>query len=148
MNPFYTVLHGYETVRSILFIGSIFFSEKGFSQNDNQTIAPELVGKWCYINMTTTNDAITSSCITLNDDGTFEASLDRSTLPRGIQFPAIQDNDYGKWWVVESRIFYKSSTNGQGNFFFEKVNHPRLDHTPMIVISGVSFATSSPRDPW
>ena len=119
-----------------------------FAQSDDQPIAPEFVGKWCYLNLGTTADGITTSCFTLNSDGSFEATLDRGTLPRGSSFPGLQDNDYGKWWVKGSRLFYSSSANGQGSFSFQKVNHPRLENTPMIVLNGVAFAAASSRDPW
>lgn len=119
--------------------------------NDPQTgeIAPELVGKWCFINISTsTNDAITNSCVTLNSDGTFEAVLDRKMLPNANAFSNLQDSDYGKWWVSNKRIFFNSASNGQGSFGFQKMNHPRLENTPMILIEGVAFATASSHDPW
>ncbi|MBS1681209.1 MAG: hypothetical protein JST48_05815 [Bacteroidetes bacterium] len=118
------------------------------AQTEAQQIAPELVGKWCFINLTTTDDALTNSCLSLNSDGTYEATLDRASLPGGTSVPALQDNDYGKWWVSGNRIFYQSNVNGQGSFVFQKINHPRLDRTPMIVINGVGFASASGHEPW
>ena len=119
------------------------------AQNNDQQIAPELVGKWCYMDMATnTTDAITNSCITLNSDGTFEAVLDRKMLPNGSAFGNLQDTDYGKWWVNGNRIFYNSPTNGHGSFNFQKVNHPRLENTPLVMINGVAFATASSHDRW
>ncbi len=119
--------------------------------NDQQSgqIAPELVGKWCFINLAAgTADAMTNSCVTLNADGTFDAVLDRSMLPNGNAFPGLQDSDNGKWWVKGNRIFYNSNSNGQGSYVFEKKNHPRLENTPMIVLSGIAFVTASSHDPW
>jgi len=112
-------------------------------------IAPELVGKWCYINLAAgSSDGITSSCITLNADGSYEATLDRATLPSANSLSGIQDSDSGKWWVKGSRIFYNSSTNGLGSFVVQKMNHPRLENTPMILLNGIGFATASSHDRW
>ena len=120
-----------------------------FAQNNDQQIAPELVGKWCFINLSAnTTDEITHSCITLNAEGTFEAVLDRKMLPNATSFGNLQDSDYGKWWVSNNRIFLDSSSNGQGSFEFQKINHPRLENTPMIVCSGIAFATASNHEPW
>jgi hypothetical protein len=121
-----------------------------FAQSsDDQPIAPELVGKWCFMNIAgSTADALTNSCITLNADGTFEAGLDRNSLPNANAIPGLQNSDYGKWWVIGSRLFYNSSANGQGSYSFQKVNHPRLQNTPMIVVNGVAFVTASSHDPW
>ena len=120
-----------------------------FAQNNDQSIPQELVGKWCYINLEITNDLATSSCLTLNADGTFEAVLDRSTIPSANSLPPnFQDTDTGKWWVKGNRMFYNSSSNGQGSFTLQKMNHPRLENTPMIVLNGISFATASSKDAW
>lgn len=117
--------------------------------NDEQKIAPELVGKWCFMNITgSTADVLTNSCITLNADGSFEASLDRTTLPNANSMPELQSSDYGTWWVVGNRLFYNSSSNGKGAYSFQKVNHPRLPNTPMILINGIAFVTASSHDAW
>src|SRR5882762_1204301 len=136
---------------SFIFFASLllFVQTHLFAQNKDQQIAPELVGIWCFINLSSnTADAITNSCITLNADGTFEAVLDRKMLPNASSFGNLQDSDYGKWWVSNGRIFYNSTSNGQGSFDFQKVNHPRLENTPMIVMNGIAFATASSHDPW
>jgi len=136
----------------IFLIFGVLFSFPVFAQvSDDQpgSIAPELVGKWCFMNIAgSTADALTNSCITLNADGTFEASLDRTSLPNANAIPGLQSSDYGKWWVIGSRLFYNSSANGQGSYVFQKVNHPRLQNTPMMVINGIAFVTASSHDPW
>jgi hypothetical protein len=120
-----------------------------FAQSTDQSVPQELVGKWCYINLEITNDLITNSCITLNADGTFEAILDRSTIPNGNSLPInLQDSDNGKWWVTNSKIFYRSDANGQGSFTLQKVNHPRLENTPLIILNGIAFATVQGKDHW
>src|SRR5260221_13769399 len=119
-----------------------------FAQGNDQPIAQELVGKWCYINLEVTNDVITNSCITLNAAGTFEATLDRSTIPNGVSAPGLKDNDSGKWGVKGSRFFYNSSSNGQGSFTLQKMNYPRLENIPMIGINVAAFSTASHKDAW
>ena len=134
-----------------IFFASVFaFAETGLqAQNNDQQVAPELVGKWCYMDLATnTTDAVSNSCITLNADGSFDAVLDRKMLRNGNAFGNLQDTDYGKWWVNGNRIFYNSPMNGQGSFGFQKVNHPRLENIPMIMINGVAFATASSHEPW
>ncbi len=115
---------------------SLFIEVGLFAQGNEQPngqIAPELTGKWCFINLAAgTADVITNSCITLNTDGTFEAVLDRKMLPNANSFSNLQDSDYGKWWVNGNRIFYNSLANGQGSFEFQKLNHPRLENTHCI----------------
>jgi hypothetical protein len=134
--------------RILYLIAISFFSTLAKAQNGDQPITVELVGKWCYINLELTNDTITGSCVTLNSDGTYEATLDRSTIPNGTSLPNLQDNDTGKWWFKNNRLFYNSTNNGQGSFSLQKANHPRLENTPMIVLNGVAFATASSKDPW
>ncbi|GHM99287.1 hypothetical protein WSM22_07770 [Cytophagales bacterium WSM2-2] len=132
----------------ITLIFTICIKINSFAQSNEQSIAPELAGKWCYINtIASSADAITNSCINLNDDGSFEFTIDATTLPKGISIP-LQQNDTGKWWVKDNRLFYSSQSSGQGSFSFQKINHPRLENTPMIVVNGISFATATPRDPW
>lgn len=143
--------HFNNSLITVIFSASLFISAETdlFAQNNDQQIAPELVGKWCFINLSTnTSDEITNSCITLNADGTFEATLDRKMLPNSTSFGNLQDSDYGKWWVSNGRIFYNSNSNGQGSFAFQKMNHPRLENTPMIVCNGIAFATTSNHEPW
>lgn len=119
------------------------------NEQQNIPIAQELVGKWCYVNLNAnTSDALSNSCITLNADGSFEATLDRSTLPGNVSVGNLQDSDYGKWWVKGNRIFYNATSNGQGSFVFQKARHPREENTPLLILNGITFATASSHDPW
>jgi len=119
------------------------------AQTDEHPILPELVGKWCYISETASvADGHSYSCIILQADGTYEATLDRSTLPNGTSFPIAQDTDRGTWWVKDNRLFYNSESNGQGSFFFQKRNHPRNESIALLVVNGLLFATASSHDPW
>lgn len=146
----------YSMKMSPVFVGMvsvlIFFQTKVSAQGNEQQsapTAPELAGKWCYVNLNaSTNDAPTNSCFTLNADGSFEATLDRSTLPGDNSFSGIQDSDYGRWWVKGNRIFYNSTVNGLGSFVFQKMKHPRLENTPVLVLNGIPFVTASSHDPW
>jgi len=119
------------------------------AQSADQPVAAELVGKWCFMNVvTTTADTPTNSCITLNADGTYEATIDRSTLPQGNALPAFPDTDSGRWWVRGNRLFYQSGSKGDGSYFFQKVNHPRSPDVPMVVINGITFVTASSHGAW
>lgn len=129
------------------FVVIVFSALACNAQSEDKPVPTELVGKWCYVNIDAGNTGPSASCFTLNQDGTFEATLDRSTLPSGSNFSG-SDNDSGSWWVKGNRLFYNSQSNGQGSFTLQKVNHPRLENTPMIVLNGISFASDSPRSPW
>ena len=137
-------------ISPIFFTSMLVFAQTSLrAQANDQQVLPELVGKWCYIDLANnTTDVVSNSCITLNADGTFDAVLDRKLLPNSNAFGNLENTDYGRWWVSGNRIFYNSPTNGQGSFGFQKVNHPRLENTPMIMINGVAFATASSREPW
>ena len=115
-------------------------------------IAPELVGKWCFINpFNGSNATQTGSCITLNDDGTYEFYLDASGMTKANSFfpgTALQERDSGTWWSQGNTIYYHSSAHGEGSFQFQKVNQPQNESTPMIVVNGQSFASAIAHDPW
>jgi len=130
-----------------------FLSAPVFAQgNDPQQgqIAPELVGKWCYIKTgSSTLDEMSNSCITLNGDGTYELNLERSLMINSNSaFQGLQEADSGTWWVKDGWIYYNSSSQGKGSMRYEKVNHPRIESTPTIVLNGIIFCPASPRDPW
>ncbi|MBS1489012.1 MAG: hypothetical protein JSS93_00625 [Bacteroidetes bacterium] len=119
------------------------------AQAEEHLISPELVGKWCYISETVSVAEVHgNSCIILQADGTYEATLDRSSLPNGTPFSVAQDTDRGTWWVKDNRLFYNSELNGQGSFFFQKRNHPRNESIALLVVNGLLFATASSHDPW
>ncbi len=82
------------------------------------TIAPELVGNWCIVNPAANSTGIkTNSCIILNADGSYEIHLDRMGSVNANAFLSIfQESDYGKWWVMDSRIYYSSTARGTGSF--------------------------------
>ncbi len=116
------------------------------------TVAQELVGKWCYVNVTSTNSGGTSSdeCITLHANGTFEYYSERSMSTNTNSFWAgtsSQNSDQGTWWVQGDRIFYNSQKQGQGSYQLQKVNHPK-NGDPMIVLDGTTYVTQYQKAPW
>jgi len=134
-----------------LFLG--LFIDFAYGQDSGKgQIAPEIVGKWCYYNLANGDEGrLSNTCVTLNADGTYEFFLDGSmrTQVNSI-FPgsSAQQTDYGNWWVDGNRIYYNSSSHGQGSFQFQKMNQPTDKSVPMIVFNGQSFVSPTPRDPW
>jgi hypothetical protein len=112
-------------------------------------VPTELVGKWCYLNMTSNSQS--SRCITLNADGTYtyatesSRSVNTETVYGGT---ASQGGDEGTWWVKEDRIYYRSKTQGEGSYRLEKRNHPKNTSDPMIVLDGEPYVTATLRPPW
>jgi hypothetical protein len=112
-------------------------------------IPMELVGQWCYMNMTSNSQ--TSRCINLRADGTYTYSYEGSrsvnteTLSGGT---ASQSGDRGTWYVQGDRIYYNSQSAGQGSYRLEKRNHPKNVNDPMIVLDGEPFVTTTARSPW
>lgn len=116
-------------------------------------IAQELVGKWCWTNVTTTNTGGSTSekCIVLNADGTYTYNAERSMDTNTDAFYAgstSQSNDFGTWTYDGTRIYY-TSQNGQGtgSYLLEKRNHPK-NGDPMIVLDGETYVTYYQKNPW
>jgi hypothetical protein len=133
---------------------------KGNNSNATQTnqnqgdkrVAQELVGKWCYVNVTTTNSggATSDECITLKADGTYEYYSERSMSTNTDAFWAgtnSQNGDRGTWTFDGNRIYNNSQTNGQGSYQLQKVNHPK-NGDPMIVLDGKAYVTYYQKSPW
>lgn len=116
-------------------------------------VAMELVGKWCWIDVTSTNSGGSSSsrCITLNGDGTYYYEAERSMSVNTNAYYGgtnSQSSDQGTWYVQGDRIYYNSQTSGQGSYRLEKRNHPRNVNDPMIVLDGEAYVTQTYRQPW
>ena len=112
-------------------------------------IPMELVGQWCYMNMSTNSQS--SRCVVLNADGTYTFSSESSRSVNTDAFSggtASQGADRGTWYVQGDRIYYNSQTTGQGSYKLEKRNHPKNVNDPMIVIDGESYVTTTSRPPW
>jgi hypothetical protein len=116
------------------------------------TISQELVGKWCYVNVNSTysGGSSSSTCFTLNADGSYEyysessRSVNTADMNGGI---SSQNSDRGTWTVQGDRIYYNSQTQGQGYYQFQKRNHPK-NGDPMIVIDGEAYVTFYNKEPW
>jgi hypothetical protein len=111
-----------------------------------------LVGKWCYVNVTSTNSGGTSTdqCITINGDGTYQYYSERSMSANTNSFSsgtASQNSDSGTWWMEGDRIYYNSQAQGQGSYQLIKRNHPKTGD-PMIVLDGTSYVTFFQKSPW
>lgn len=108
-----------------------------------------LVGKWCYVNVYSSNSGGSSSseCFTLKQDGTYEYNSESSrSVAAGST--ASQGSDSGTWWVEGDRIFYNSRNSGQGSYKLEKRNHPKNTSDPMIVLEGKTFVTFFNKPAW
>jgi hypothetical protein len=122
------------------------------SAGNNKKLDLTLVGKWCYVNITTTNSGGTSTdeCITINGDGTYSYYSERSMSANTNTFSAgtsSQNDDSGTWWVEGDRIYYNSQKQGQGSYQLIKRNHPR-NGDPMIVLDGTTYVTYFQKSPW
>lgn len=117
------------------------------------SVAMELVGKWCYVNVNSYNAGASSSstCFTLNADGTYEYYSESS---RSVNTPDLyggtssQNSDRGTWYVQGDRIYYNSQTQGSGSYRLEKRNHPKNVNDPMIVLDGETYVTFYNKPPW
>jgi hypothetical protein len=116
-------------------------------------VAQELVGKWCYVNVNSTNSggSSTEQCITLNADGSYEyygessRSVNTNSYAGGTN---SQSSDRGTWTYDGSRIYYTSSSGaGSGSYVVEKRNHPK-NNDPMIVLDGTTYVTFYQKSPW
>jgi len=116
-------------------------------------VAMELVGKWCWTDVNNYNSGASSSstCITLNGDGTYQYYSESSRSVNTTDFAGgtnSQSSDNGTWWVQGDRIFYNSATRGQGSYRLEKRNHPKNVNDPMIVLDGEAYVTFYNKPPW
>jgi len=122
-------------------------------QSGTGNIAQELVGKWCYVNVNSTNSggSSTEQCITLKADGTYEyygessRSVNTNAYSGGTN---SQSSDRGTWSYDGTRIHYSSSMGaGSGSYLLEKRNHPK-NNDPMIVLDGQTYVTFYQKAPW
>lgn len=123
------------------------------SLHPDKTVAQELVGKWCYINVGnyTSGGSSSEQCITLKRDGTYEYYSESS---RSVNTNAYsggtnsQSSDHGTWSYDGTRIHYISAAgNGSGSYLLEKRNHPK-NNDPMIVLDGQAYVTQYQKAPW
>jgi hypothetical protein len=105
-----------------------------------------LVGKWCYVNVTSTNSASSEQCIIVNANGTYEYYAERSTSGSNGS-TASQSSDSGTWWIENNHVFYNSQSQGEGSYELIKRNHPKTGD-PMIVLDGTAYVTFYKKSPW
>lgn len=122
------------------------------TQSGNKQRDMTLVGKWCYVNVTSTNSGGTSSdeCITIHENGTYEYYSERSMSSNTNTFSSgtsSQSSDSGTWWVQGNRVYYQSQTQGTGSYELKKQNHPKTGD-PMIVLDGTAYVTYYQKAPW
>lgn len=138
--------------KSVVFTKGQSGGGAGQQSPGGQRVAQELVGKWCYVNVNSTNTGGSTSeeCIELNADGTYVYYSERSMSTNTDAFWAgtnSTSNDQGTWSYDGQRIYYNSQTRGQGSYELVKQNHPR-NNDPMIVLDGKAFATHYQKSPW
>lgn len=138
---------------------TIVYSRTGSSQTvtpsgeSQGTVSAELVGKWCYTNVTRTNSGGSTSerCITLHANGTYEYYGERSMSVNTEGYYGgtnSSSTDRGTWTTDGQRIYYTSSSgNGSGSYRLEKRNHPK-NNDPMIVLDGETYVTYYQKSPW
>ncbi len=111
-------------------------------------VVQELVGKWCYLSNTKTNDGgyMSDRCITLNSDGTYEYYSETS-VTGDREDTGSQNSDNGTWTATDDTITANSNTQGTQTWGLEKRNNPKTGD-PMIVINGDAYTTYYQRAPW
>ena len=126
------------------------------SAHTNQAggVDQDLVGKWCYVDVSNiygSSTSSSSSCITLNANGTYEYYSESS---RSVNTPGYyggtnsQGSDQGTWYVQGDRIYYNSQSKGPGSYRLEKRNHPKNVNDPMIILDGTAYVTAYQKAPW
>ncbi len=119
----------------------------------NKRVAQELVGKWCWTNVTSTNSGgrISERCITLNGDGSYQYEAESSMSVNTNAYAGgtnSQSSDRGTWSYDGVRIYYNSQMGqGSGSYLLEKRNHPK-NGDPMIVLDGETYVTYYQKPRW
>ena len=113
------------------------------------SIHTELVGKWCWITVTTANQGAgeSSRCITLAGNGTYtRVGESDSYNPNGGA--AAQSADSGTWTATETSLTTHSRAGKTTTYRLEKRNHPKNARDPMIVLDGQAYVTAYSKPPW
>ena len=128
------------------------------TQNSQGVIAQELVGKWCYMNVSSgsTGGWSTDECITIKADGTYEYYYESSGSASGYnQYgdqtfaggTGSQSSDRGTWRLAGNTLYVQSQAKGSQTLTLQKVNNPK-NGDPMIVIDGRAYVTYYQRPSW
>lgn len=127
--------------------GSASASTNATSTNSaGKKLDQTLVGKWCYVNVTSNYSSSSEQCITVNANGTYEYYGESSTSGSNGS-TASQSIDTGTWWVEGNRVYYNSQNQGEGSYELVKKNHPKTGD-PMIVLDGTAYVTFYKKSPW
>jgi hypothetical protein len=123
-----------------------------YSKNTGGGIDQSIVGKWCWVNAssTYTSSSSSSKCIVLNENGSYEYYAEGSISGYGgggYGGSASQSADRGTWKLEGNRIHVQSQAQGYKVYSFEKRNHPK-NGDPMIVIDGDTYVTFYQKAPW
>ncbi|MBI4167172.1 MAG: hypothetical protein HY508_15710 [Acidobacteria bacterium] len=112
------------------------------------TIPQDMIGKWCYINVSDTGQVSSSSstCFVLNPDGTYEYSGESSNS-NVYGGTASQSYDRGTWRVNGSTVNVNSQQQGPVTYQLQKRNHPKTND-PMLCLDGQCYVTYGPKPPW
>ncbi len=138
--------------------GQAYSKEQNGMPAGQGIIAPELVGKWCYMNVSSTGTGgwSTDECIVINADGTYEYNYESSGSASGYnQYgdqtfaggTGSQFSDRGTWRLAGNTLYVNSQSKGQQVLTLQKVNNPK-NGDPMIVIDGRAYVTYYQRPGW
>jgi hypothetical protein len=113
------------------------------------SIHTELVGKWCWIAVTTANQGAgeSSRCITLAGNGTY-TRVGESDSHNPNAGAASQSADSGTWTATETSLTTHSRSGKTNTYRLEKRNHPKNVRDPMIVLDGQAYVTAYSKPPW
>lgn len=123
-----------------------------YNKNTGGGIDQSIVGKWCWVNAssTYTSSISSSKCIVLNGNGSYEYYAEGSISGYGgggYGGSASQSSDRGTWKLEGNRIHVQSQAQGYKVYSFEKRNHPK-NGDPMIVLDGDTYVTFYQKAPW
>ncbi len=123
-----------------------------YSQNSGGGIDQSIVGKWCWVNTSSTYSSSynSSKCIVINGNGTYEYYAEGSISGYGgggYGGSSSQSSDSGTWRVSGNVIQVQSRSEGNKTYSFQKRNHPK-NGDPMIVIDGDTYVSYYKKSPW
>lgn len=123
-----------------------------YGNNSGGGIDQSIVGKWCWVNASSTYSSSSSSskCIVINNNGSYEYYAEGSISgygSGGYGGSSSQSSDRGTWRLEGNRIHVQSKAEGYKVYSFEKRNHPK-NGDPMIVIDGDTYVSFYQKAPW
>jgi hypothetical protein len=112
------------------------------------SVRVELVGKWCWISLTESNQARRfSRCLTLTGSGTYDfAGETDSHNPNGRANSPSADS--GIWTATETSLTTHSLSGKATTYRLERRNHPGKVRDPMIMLDGQAYVSFYTKTPW